>query len=227
MPVDYAALAQQARDAAPAPAPVDYAALAQQARGGAAPAPPPVDYAALAQQARESAPASKVDYAALAQQARASAPSRPQPEGVLEGIGKDLSIGWRTGVADVAHTVSNVLDKTPFSDLAQKARQFADDEAPKPEETVDRGGFGNALAQGVGGVIPAAVKYAPAMVAKKWAPLSLASSTRRVPPTRDWSPHWKQGRRARYRSRSQGRRENCRRGYNERWARRRRWASLR
>jgi hypothetical protein len=162
--VDYSVLAQQARDATPPPP--DYAAMAQQARDAT---PPPPDYAAMAQQARTSAP---IDYNALAQQARSiTTTPRTNPEGILEGVGKDLSIGFRTGVADIAHTAANVLDKTPFTDFADRTRAFAAEEEPKPEETVDRGGFGNALVQGVGGLVPSAVKYAPAMVAKKWAPL--------------------------------------------------------
>ena len=101
-----------------------------------------------------------------------STPGPPSlPQGVAGNIAKDLSLGWRSGEADVAHTAANVISPI-FPQAGKSVEEFAAKTRPKPEETAGRAGIVSQVAQGVGSAPGTILKYLPAELAGKYAPIA-------------------------------------------------------
>jgi hypothetical protein len=105
---------------------------------------------------------------------RAGQPPSGPKEGLLEGAGKDISIGWRSGWSDVAHAASN-LTKPVLPVLSKELGEYSREKAPRPEEVAGRTSIPSQVLQGVGAAVPTIVKYAPAEVLGKYAPLGAAA----------------------------------------------------
>jgi hypothetical protein len=94
------------------------------------------------------------------------------PEGTLASAGHDLSLGWRAGAAHLANTAGNVAGFIPGTgNAAQRLHAYAKTEAPTPQETQDRDGVISQIVQGIGSAPASIAEYAPAMLAKRYAPL--------------------------------------------------------
>ncbi len=107
----------------------------------------------------------------------ASAPGQPAvpPSGGGLPDLKDVSLGFRTGAADLAHSTGNALDLIPGLDSwAKKAKETAQSWAPTETEQQGREGIAHQVVQGVAGAPAAIVKYAPALALKRFSPVGAA-----------------------------------------------------
>jgi hypothetical protein len=96
----------------------------------------------------------------------------PPPRGPVGEFAEDVKLGFRGGEADVARTVGGVAHLVGAKDFEQKAEQFASRVMPTPEETRGRTGLASQIGQGVGAAVPTIVKYLPAELAGKYAPIA-------------------------------------------------------
>lgn len=90
------------------------------------------------------------------------------------GVMSDLSLGWRAGQADLAKSVASALSLLPgetAAELRAKAQAFGLEVMPKPEEMEGHEGFVSGVTQAIGSAPAAIVKYAPAAMSGKWAPV--------------------------------------------------------
>jgi hypothetical protein len=99
-------------------------------------------------------------------------PSPPPKEGLIEGVGKDLSIGFRSGVADLERGISKAAGTVHATGIQERFEKLGKDLQPSEEETRGRSGVLNKVIQGIGSAPAAIAKYAPAELAGKYAPLA-------------------------------------------------------
>lgn len=94
------------------------------------------------------------------------------PEGLVEGAVKDVRLGWRSGEADLARSVSSATSVIPgLRGVSEGAEQFARGVEPTPQEEQGRTGVFSQVMQGLGSAPATMAKYLPAEVAGKYAPL--------------------------------------------------------
>jgi hypothetical protein len=118
-------------------------------------------------------------------------PPKPPP-GIMGGIAEDLSIGWRSGEADIAHTVANVAHPL-LPGFSKSAEEFAVKVRPKPEETASRTSLPSQVLQGVGSAPATVLKYLPAETAGKYAPLVAGVIGAASKSDEGWEPALKEG----------------------------------
>lgn len=95
-------------------------------------------------------------------------------EGLIDRAKKDLRIGWQSGAADLAHTTANVAAAIPIPavrDFGARAEAYAQKNAPKPQDVAAHHEITDQVLQGVGQVPSQILKFAPAMLSGKAAPL--------------------------------------------------------
>jgi hypothetical protein len=97
-------------------------------------------------------------------------PSLPEKQGMIDSALTDVKLGFRGSLADLEHTGANLISKVA-PDTAADLERRAQENAPTAEEMAGREGIVNAALQGVGSLPLGVVKYAPAFLAKKYAPL--------------------------------------------------------
>jgi hypothetical protein len=93
-------------------------------------------------------------------------------EGMVEGAAHDLSLGFRSGAAHLANTAANAAHLIGANGASESLRAYSKKEAPAPEEMKGRDGLIQQVVQGIGAAPANIVEYAPALVAKKYAPLA-------------------------------------------------------
>lgn len=94
------------------------------------------------------------------------------PESTLSRVGSDLSIGFRSGVSHGVNTLANAAHLLHAEDTSKRLRTYAEKEAPSPSEVATHDTVLDKVAQGVGSAVPGIVENAPALLAKKYAPLA-------------------------------------------------------
>lgn len=93
------------------------------------------------------------------------------PRGIAGNVVQDLSLGWRSGESDVAHTAANIISPV-FPKVGKSVEEFSARTKPKPEEQAGRTGVASQVLQGVGSAPATILKYLPAELAGKYAPLA-------------------------------------------------------
>ena len=103
----------------------------------------------------------------------AQPPPKPrEQQSALESAGTDISIGWRRGMSHLAHTASNVASGVGATGVAGKLREYEKTETPTEEETTGRDGIVSQVSQGIGELVPGLTEYAPALLARRYAPIA-------------------------------------------------------
>lgn len=85
-------------------------------------------------------------------------------------VGKDLSIGWRSQMAHAAHTAANAASMVGAKDTSEKLNKWSQEEEPTAEEVAGKDSVFDKVTQGVGGFLPGAIEFAPAIAARRAGP---------------------------------------------------------
>jgi hypothetical protein len=92
--------------------------------------------------------------------------------GFIEQGERDLRLGFRSGMADLATTGANIAGVIPGGKgVSSGLRSYAQSEAPDPRELQGRDSLAAQVLQGVGSAPPEIAKYAPAIAAGEYAPI--------------------------------------------------------
>ncbi len=92
-------------------------------------------------------------------------------EGLLSRIGQDVSLGFRSGVADIEQTGANLAGMVGAKGVQKTLQEKSKKTAPSERETAGRDGLLDQIMMGIGAAPPAIAKYAPAALAKKFEPV--------------------------------------------------------
>ena len=94
-----------------------------------------------------------------------------------EAATHDIGLGYRAGKAHLAQTAANVLGFIPTETTRGEAKElagYARRTEPAPQDLSGRDTLASQIFQGIGSAGPGIVEYAPALLARRYAPIGAA-----------------------------------------------------